>query len=458
MDKKEEFLRVLNVRKPQYLNKILLKGVFFLFEGCYHPLKLFFLPVRDEEGVKSRKLDYGDLFLREDLIDVEILEDFIDSLGEGTEFEISSHKIIPKGYFRDIEEDSNKISQRYGGYSPLSDFERKLLKETRSFPKSRLRQWPSKIYLFKFQVENNCNNAYVRKAWESLPLKEGLPAFPECHAAINWWLDKESACLTDWTIAFYLPDFSGRIKSVKFAKDGFSIDVDASTLIVDGLGAKYFIEYENNPQETGELDFSKTNKIQTKDKVGRFYIIIYSKRNPSVRLDYRDYNWKHLYEDREGFDVEYEEEDIEYWVTGGESEEIEFKLEMESDKDKKEFLETVCSFSNSLGGRIFIGIDNNGNPKGLDDTQIERYQKKILDLIRNWIEPQVQSKIGVNELRQKKVIMLSINKGSQPPYNYRDHGFYIRAGSTDRIATRDELLSLMAEESKLVKGFFNEGA
>jgi len=54
--------------------------------------------------------------------------------------------------------------------------------------------------------------------------------------------------------------------------------------------------------------------------------------------------------------------------------------------------------------------------------------------------------------------MVSINKGSQPPYNYRDHGFCIRAGSTDRIATRDELLSLMAEESKFVKGFFNKGA
>ena len=140
-------------------------------------------------------------------------------------------------------------------------------------------------------------------------------------------------------------------------------------------------------------------------------------------------------------------------MTSGESEEIEFKLEMESDKDKKEFLETVCSFSNSLGGRIFIGIDNNGNPKGLDEIQIERYQKKIPDLIRSWIEPQVQSKIDVTELRQKKVIMASINKGSQPPYNYRDHGFYIRAGSTDRIATLDELLSLVSKEERGLRYF-----
>jgi len=457
MDKKEELLRVLNAKKHQYLKKILLKGIFILFEGCYCPLKLFFLPVKDVESIKSKKLDYGDLLLIEDFIDVEILEEFINSLREGTEFKISSHKIKPKGYFRDIEEDSNKISQQYGGYSPLSNFERKLLKETRSFPKSRLRQWPSKTYLFKFQVENNCNNAYIRKLWESLPLKEGLPVFPECHAAVNWWLDKELSYLTDWTIAFYLPDFSARIKNVKFAKNGFIIDADTDILTVSDLGAKYFIEYENNPQETAELDFSKTNKIHTKDKVGRVYIVIYSKRNPSVRIDYRDYNWKHLYEDREGFDVEYEEEDIDYWVTSGESEEIEFKLEMESDKDKKEFLETVCSFSNSLGGRIFIGIDNNGNPKGLDEMQIEKYQKKIPDLIRNWIEPQVQSKIDVTELRQKKVIMASINKGSQPPYNYRDHGFYIRTGSTDRIATRDELLSLIAEKSKLVTEFFDKG-
>lgn len=437
MDKKEELLQTLNDRKNQYLKKILLKGVFFLFENCCYPINFFFLP-NDEKGNKPKELNYGDLLLIEDRIDVDNLKELISSLGKETELKILSYKIkIPKGYFRDIEEDSAKIIQQYGGYSPLSDYERKLLRETCSFPKSLLRQWPCKTYLFKFQVENDCNNLYHKKLWEPLPLKERLPAIPDYRNAIEWWFGKELFYLNDWIIVFYIPDFSARIKKVKFAKDDFIIDIEAGILAVDDLVGKYYLEYENISPETGKIAFSETNKIRIKDKVGRFYIVIYNKKEPSVRIDYRD---------REDSDIEYEEEDIEYWVTSGESEDVEFKLETENDKTDKEFLETVCSFSNTYGGRIFVGIDNNGNVKGLNETQIERYQKKIPDLIRKWIEPKVQQKVKVAELREKKVIMVSITKGSSPPYNYNDHGIYIRAGSTDRIATRDELLSLIPEK------------
>jgi len=450
MDKKEELLHTLNGRKNQYSKKILLKGVFFLFGDYCYPIKLFFLPDKDDKDNKSKELNYGDLLLIEDWIDVDILKKFVNALGEETESEIlPSYKIkILKGYFRDIEEDSTKISQQYVGWTSLSDFERRVLKETRSYPNSILRQWPSKTYLFKFQIENNCSNLYHKKSWEPLHLKEKLPAIPDYLTAINWWLGKEWFYFNNWTIAFYLPDFSARIKKVKFTRDSFISDVEVGILAMDDLAGKYYIEYENIPPETGKIVFSESNKIQIKDKVGRFYIVVYNKKEPSVVIDYRDYNWKYPHLDKESPDIEieYEEEDIEYWVSSGENDEVEFKLEIENDKTDKEFLETVCSFSNSYGGRIFIGIDNNGNVKGLNETQIERYKKKIPDLIRNWIEQQVQPKIAVTELREKKVIMVSITTGNNPPYNYKDHGIYIRAGSTDRIVTRDELLSLIPKE------------
>ena len=448
MDKKEELLYILNGRKNQYSKKILLKGVFFLFNGFYYPIKLFFLPNKNDQSNEPKEFNYGNLLLAEEWIDVERLKEIVNLLVEETELEVLSCKIkIPKGYFRDIEEDSTKISQQFGGHSSLSDFERKLLKDSRSFPKSLLRQWPSKTYLFKFKIENDCNNLYHKKSWEPLPIKEGLPAIPDYHTAINWWLDKELSYIQDWIIAFYLPDFSARIKKVKFSKDSFIINVEAGILAVDDLAGKYYIKYENISPETGEVAFSENNKIQIKDKVSRFYIVIYNKKDSSVRIDYRDYDWRHLYQDRESLDIEYEEENIEYWVARGEDEEVEFKLELENYKTDKEYLETVCSFSNTYGGRIFVGVDNNGNVKGLNETQIERYQKKIPDLIRNWIEPQVQPKIEVVELREKKIITVRIIKGGNSPYNYKDHGIYIRAGSTDRIATRDEVLSLIPEKS-----------
>jgi len=283
-------------------------------------------------------------------------------------------------------------------------------------------------------------------------LKKDLPIFPDHQAAIKWWLGKEFLYLRDWTIVFYLPDFSARIKHIRFAKDRFIVEVEEGILKVNDLGNKFYIDYENIPSETGEIDFSNNNWIQINDSVRRFYILIYDKKNPAIKIiDYRDYNLKDPYGKKKDLDIEYEEENIEYWISKGENEETEFKLEID-DKCKKKFLETVCSFSNSNSGRIFIGIDDNGNVKGLDENKIEKYFKKIPDLIRNWIDPQVKANIEIMEYRGNKIIIVGISKGDNPPYNYKDYGVYIRAESTDRIATRDELLSLIPKEPSIKDG------
>ena len=440
---RKELFFILTSRKQYYSKKIWFRGAFLLFQESYYPIKLLFLPGRASVDYEHKELDYGEILLLEGGFDIDTFTEFVGTLGEDHEFKILFHKIkIPKGYFRTLNEDQNKITQQHGGYLSLSDFEKKLLEETRSFPNSILQQWPTKVHLFQFRVENEVNNLYNQKSWESMPLKLGLPAIPECRTATGWWFGRDMFFSRDWTVTLYFPDFSARIKNVRFGKDSFITDIEESILERANLGGKYYIEYLDLSSEVGDVDFTVSNQIPIKDNVRRFYFVLYNKSD-ATRIDYRDYNWVHPFTDKRGVDIESEEESIEYWITRGENEQIEYKLEVEKEKDNEEFLESICSFSNTYGGQIFIGIDDNGNVKGLSENQIIRYRSKLPDLIRSWIEPQVQRVVEVIKVRGKEVIIVRVPKGDNQPYSYRDHGIYIRAGSTDRIATRDELLSLV---------------
>lgn len=447
MNGKEELLSSLLNSKHQYAENILVKGVLFQFNGVFYPIKLFFQPNRNGNDKEQKEFNYGDLLLIKSFINIRELIELVDVLGDDVKLKLLFYNIkIPAGYFRNIEEDQQELSQKHRGYSSITDYERKYLKDTRSFPNSYLLQWPAKKYLFRFAPENDCVNSFHKQARKPLPLNEKLPALPEYYTAISWWLGNDLFNLNDWTLAFYAPDFRARIRSVKFGRDRIIVNVEEGISHLSDLGGKYYIEYENRSSETGDVNFPKGNVILIQDKVKRLYIVIFDKKKPSVGLDYRDYDWRYQHWDQETSDIEYEGENIEYWIANGENEEIEFKLEIETDNAKKEFLETICSFANSHGGRIFVGVDNNSNVKGLTEKQIERYQKMTQDLIRAWVEPQVQVKIEATEHKENKMIVVTIAKGGNPPYNYKDHGVYIRSGSTDRLATREELLSLTFEK------------
>jgi len=54
---------------------------------------------------------------------------------------------------------------------------------------------------------------------------------------------------------------------------------------------------------------------------------------------------------------------IEGLLREGESERVEFKTNL---REEREILETICSFLNSKGGVILVGVDDFGRPVGLE--------------------------------------------------------------------------------------------
>lgn len=123
-------------------------------------------------------------------------------------------------------------------------------------------------------------------------------------------------------------------------------------------------------------------------------------------------------------------------ISNGENLYVEFK---EESIRAKELAEEFVAFANYEGGIVLIGVDDNGDIKGIENSKIE---ETIMNICRNNCIPHIMPVFEKVKVGGKKVAAVSIPKGLNKPYYTVDHKYYIRVGTTKRIASREELLRL----------------
>lgn len=102
-----------------------------------------------------------------------------------------------------------------------------------------------------------------------------------------------------------------------------------------------------------------------------------------------------------------------------ESQNVEWK---ESWRD--EYLKWICGFANAQGGRIYIGMDDNGQVVGIPDS------KKLMEDIPNKVQNTMGIIVDVNLLEEKgKNYIEIIIYPSSYPVNYKGE-YHYRTGST----------------------------
>lgn len=91
---------------------------------------------------------------------------------------------------------------------------------------------------------------------------------------------------------------------------------------------------------------------------------------------------------------------------------------------RDEYLKWICGFANAQGGRIYIGMDDDGNVTGLSDYS------QLLEDIPNKIVSVLGIMPEVNLLEQSGLFYIEINVSpSSVPVNYRGE-YHYRCGST----------------------------
>ena len=95
-----------------------------------------------------------------------------------------------------------------------------------------------------------------------------------------------------------------------------------------------------------------------------------------------------------------------------ESNRLEFKSELNSKLEKE-----VVGFLNSQeGGAIYIGVDDNGVPIGIED--IDKTQLKAIDRIKDGILPSTLDlfDVRIKEEEGINIIKITISSGTEKPY------------------------------------------
>jgi len=136
-------------------------------------------------------------------------------------------------------------------------------------------------------------------------------------------------------------------------------------------------------------------------------------------------------------------EEVKNIIQNGENSYIEFK---EEEIKAKDLAEEIVAFSNSEGGIILIGVDDEGNIKGIKDSKLE---ETVMNICRNNCIPNVIPLYESIKVDGKTIAIITIPKGLNKPYYTSDHKYYIRVGTTKRIASKEELLRLFETSGSL---------
>ena len=126
-----------------------------------------------------------------------------------------------------------------------------------------------------------------------------------------------------------------------------------------------------------------------------------------------------------------------------ESERMEFKSQV-----TEEIYKEVIAFANTDGGVIYVGVDDRGNPVGLEDT--DGNYTRLTNGIRDAILPDVTMFVRY-VLQENRVIRVEVSEGSYKPYylkgkGLKPSGVFVRQGASSVPASPD-LIRRMIRDS-----------
>jgi len=134
--------------------------------------------------------------------------------------------------------------------------------------------------------------------------------------------------------------------------------------------------------------------------------------------------------------------DIKPLIQQGEGLQIEFKV-IYPETDIK-LAKEITAFANTEGGKIFLGINNNGEiigVKGVDNLKgKDNLTKRIRDLAEK-IKPKVDISVDYVSETDIYIVIITVRKGITPTHEYEGK-FYIRFLESSREATPDEKMRL----------------
>lgn len=112
----------------------------------------------------------------------------------------------------------------------------------------------------------------------------------------------------------------------------------------------------------------------------------------------------------------------------------------------------VVAFANTDGGKIYIGINDNGSVQGIENT--DETMLRVTNMIRDSIRPDVTmfTEFAIETIEEKPVVVLTVQRGTARPYylagkGIRPEGVYVRQSASSVPASETAILNMIKETS-----------
>lgn len=126
-------------------------------------------------------------------------------------------------------------------------------------------------------------------------------------------------------------------------------------------------------------------------------------------------------------------------IRGGEDTHLEFKIRL---VNTEKITAEIVALSNSGGGAILFGVNDQRRIEGLDDP--EQVEEQLIEICRNQIKPPILPRIDkVSFDNGTRIIVLQVDE-RRAPHQTPDHRYFIRIGSQKREADGAEIAALFA--------------
>lgn len=380
-----------------------------VWKNCFALLQLV-----KREKRKEISYDYGDLVLGERILSIKdglsILSDVYPKNGE-------KGKLVIPGYDEFILEGrspNQAIPSRHRYGYLRSD-------------------WPLRFWVFTVQQDK------ISRDWNRELLSEGSPYYPNLNEVVMDFFGLQTDYFGSYG-EFYIVvvDYRARIESLRLRLSKVELRVISPEIEFKDLVIKVFARFGARTTTLPDIyPKSDTVEFDVGFQPDSLYVALLD-RSENMKVDGKIFTKWGIEE--EGISVERPEEEIVLLTRAGESQNLEYKYQVDSEDKKTDFIESVIAFLNTNRGIIMVGVDDSGNIVGC-----KKDPEDIHKMIHDSCDPPPRNiKVERKSIAENDVLIVEVPEGDNKPYqSKRDKKWYIRHNANDMEMERSELFHLL---------------
>ena len=372
----------------------------------------------DTKASEDRVLDYGAFKLLQAFIPVQEALKTVETAALSGHLYTHGLQIAITGYLQD---DQTYWGYQQPGYWPSDGSAFGL-------------RWPAKM----FQLVQNPAPQLVHPVGP-LVTKE-LPLYPDVSSLLKHQIGHEvQGTVFTHNLVVLVPNYQARITDVQVGMHSISIQTETHPSAKEGPVLKIFAMAGEMVQKESSLSSGQqTYEVPLQTRPDSWEVALLG--HDGEFLDSRSPYMASVQSHTRSFTI-LDVEAIRQLALEGESETVEFKMAPHNDAGREDLVETVVAFSNTAGGVILVGVNDNGQIEGAGAVA-ER--DSLLSMIRDRTAPPLAPTVRQVTVDDKPLYVIEVSPGEDKPYLLAGKGIaYVRVGSTDRPPTRYELLEML---------------